>query len=107
MIVAHASGAGRVTVGPILAATGTPVFERRPGDLQGNVMLAAWLVNNGAYESLTKRDVMGSSPLDVAYKFGPHVECQRFLASVLVDRGKRQSSIQLLFTCLLVADTAY
>ena len=54
---------------------------------KGNIRLVRWLLNNGAYGSIYKKNSMGCTPLDVARIFGPHPE-----ASGCVVRRNRSKS---------------
>jgi len=63
----------------------------RPVHAQGHIALASFLIENGAFASLHLRDSMGCTPLAVANKFGPHPECERLFASVMVDMSAAEA----------------
>ena len=54
---------------------------------EGNVRLVRWLLQNGAHDSLTVKNGMGCTPLEIARRFGPHPEVEAQLGYVMLDKA--------------------
>jgi hypothetical protein len=54
--------------------------------LSGHASIAESLLKNGAHESLTVRNQMGCTPIDVARIFGPHPEVEARLGAALLEQ---------------------
>ena len=52
--------------------------------LVGNLRVVRWLLEHGAHESLSLKNAMGQTPLDLAHTFGPHPEVEPHLSSKIL-----------------------
>ena len=54
----------------------------------GNTEVAAWLLKNGAEDSLHAKNAMGCRPIDLATLFGPHVAVEGLLGQAMVIQAR-------------------